>query len=62
MSYDNYDRGCLCIFLLARVSDIDRFPSLISLWITTVTKTATFVSAPGSSTITGLNQLMGNGD
>ncbi len=31
MSYDNYDTGCLCIFLLAGVSEIDRFPSLIFL-------------------------------
>ena len=27
--YDNYDTGCLCIFLLAGVLEIDRFPSLI---------------------------------
>ena len=28
--YDNYDRCCLCIFLLAGVSEIARFLSLIS--------------------------------
>ncbi len=30
MSYDNYGTGCLCIILLARVSEIDSFLSLIA--------------------------------
>ncbi len=48
MSYNNYDTICLCIFLLAGVSEIERFPSLIRLSIHFNQISLSILSCPGA--------------